>query len=161
MFRLITNFSTGSLFIFITLISGNVFSEPSAGYVVENYAINTPLEGLSGNPENGRKLVMDKNKGNCLACHVLPIPEEDFHGTIGPPLIDIASRLNSAQLRLRVTDMKQINPFSIMPGYYRETAKFNRLAEKYNDTTILTAQEVEDIVAYLATLNANQFGSVR
>jgi len=150
-----------SLFIFTAFISGVVPAASNTNYIVENFAINTPLNGLTGEPENGRKLVVDKNKGNCLACHTLPIPEEDFHGTIGPPLIGIASRQNPAQLRLRIADMKQINPFSIMPGYYRDTIKINRIAAKYEGTTILSAQEVEDIVAYLATLKSNQAGKMQ
>lgn len=161
MFRLILMSPIISLFIFTAVISGVVFAASNTDYVVENFAINAPLNGLTGEPENGRKLVIDKNKGNCLACHTLPIPEEDFHGTIGPPLTDIASRLNPAQLRLRIADMKQINPFSIMPGYYRDTTKINRIAAKYEGTTILSAQEVEDIVAYLATLKSNQAGQLQ
>lgn len=147
--------------IFIVLVSSIGYAQGNTDYVVEDYAIHTPLNGLTGNPANGRKLVIDKNKGNCLACHALPIPEEDFHGTIGPSLADVALRLSQAQLRLRITDMKQINPFSIMPGYYRKALEINRIAAKYEDTTILTAQEVEDVVAYLMTLKPNQIGKVR
>ena len=77
MFRSILKFSIISLFIFTLLISGIVSAQNVPAYVIENFAINAPLNGLTGNPKSGRKLAANKNKGNCLACHVLPIPEED------------------------------------------------------------------------------------
>ncbi|MCU7939425.1 MAG: sulfur oxidation c-type cytochrome SoxX [gamma proteobacterium symbiont of Bathyaustriella thionipta] len=123
-------------------------------YIIENKSITTPLGGLIGNPYSGRLLIRNANKGNCLSCHQLPIPEDDFHGTIGPSLYTVALRLTEAQLRIRVVDMKLINPFTIMPGYYKSTEKINRIAPQYTGTTMLSAQEVEDIVSYLITLKA-------
>ncbi len=74
------------------------------------------------------------------------------YGTIGPPLAGVASRLTRAQLRLRVVDARHLNPYSIMPGYYRDLALINRPAVKYRGRTFLPAQAVEDVIAYLATL---------
>jgi sulfur-oxidizing protein SoxX len=121
---------------------------PYYEWTVEDYAITQPIGGLKGDPARGRQLAA----GNCLACHAMPIPEEPSHGTVGPPLIHVASRLNEAQLRLRVVDEKFINPTSIMPGFYRNPRYFNRVLSGYEGKTLLTAQQVEDVVAYLVTL---------
>ncbi len=126
--------------------------EPYLDWRVENAAINSPLGGLQGNPSRGRELVIARNKGNCLACHQLPIAEEPFHGTVGPSLVGLASRLSEGEIRLRVVDEKQLNPQTVMPGYYRDPATLNQVAEAYRGRTLLSAQEVEDIVAYLASL---------
>lgn len=121
-------------------------------WTVDNFAITEPLGGLKGDAERGRKLVINRKKGNCLACHQMPIPEEDFHGNIAPPLAGVGGRYNTGQLRLRVVDIKQINPASLMPGFYKNPDKLNRVAKQFQGKTPLTAQEVEDIVAYLDTL---------
>lgn len=126
--------------------------EPYYRWQMENFAIEAPLGGLKGDPQRGRLTVIDNHKGNCLACHEMPIPEESFHGNVGPSLIGVASRLTEGQLRLRVVDEKQINPETIMPGYYRHPKHFTLVAYEYEDKTFLTAQEVEDVVAYLLTL---------
>jgi sulfur-oxidizing protein SoxX len=119
---------------------------------VENYAIAKPLCGLAGDPKRGQEIVSDSNRGNCLACHQLPIPGIEAYGTIGPPLAGIASRLPLPMIRLRVVDTRNINPMSIMPGYYRDPRLINRPGKEFRDRTFLTAQQVEDVIAYLATL---------
>lgn len=118
----------------------------------EGLAITRPLGGLQGDAVRGRGIVIERSKGNCLACHQLPIPEQEFHGTVGPPLTGIASRLSEGEIRLRVVDEKQINPISVMPGFYRNPKFFNQVLEEYAGKTVLTAQQVEDVVAYLLTL---------
>ncbi len=115
-------------------------------------AIEQPLCGLRGDAARGRQLAADAGGGNCIACHRLPLPEEPFHGTIGPSLEGVASRYSAAQLRLRVVDQQQLNPFSIMPGFYRDPTLANRVADAYWGKTMLDAQAVEDLVAYLVTL---------
>ncbi|HID45460.1 MAG TPA: sulfur oxidation c-type cytochrome SoxX [Chromatiaceae bacterium] len=119
---------------------------------VENHAIPAALGGLKGDPRRGRQIAIDRSKGNCLACHHLPVPEEEFHGTVGPPLEGVGLRLSAGQIRLRIVDEKQVNPMTIMPGFYRDPRYFDRVLDDYEGKTILTAQEVEDIVAYLLTL---------
>lgn len=119
---------------------------------VRDFAIEAPLCGLSGDPGRGRAIAADSHGGNCLACHRMPIPEEDFHGTIGPPLDGIGTRYTPAQIRLRIVDEQQVNPMTIMPGFYRDPSKANRVADAYWGKTFLSAQQIEDLVAYLVTL---------
>jgi sulfur-oxidizing protein SoxX len=139
---------------------------PLAGYAAErqplpadycrwemvDYGIPEPLCGLTGEAGRGRAIVSDGHLGNCLACHELPIPGIEAYGTIGPPLQGIAARLGEPQIRLRVVDSRHINPLSIMPGYYRDPRLIHRPAKRYVGKTFLTAQQVEDVIAYLVTL---------
>jgi len=118
----------------------------------EGFAIEAPLCGVSGDPARGRALAADSHGGNCLACHQMPIPEEPFHGTIGPPLNAVGARYTPAQIRLRIVDEQQVNPMTIMPGFYRDPKLANRLADDFWGKTFLSAQQVEDLVAYLVTL---------
>lgn len=118
----------------------------------DNDEIRQALNGLKGNAVRGRQLAIDRDKGNCLSCHHLPIPEEIFHGNVGPDLHGVASRLTQGQIRLRVVDEKIINPLTIMPGYYRDPEKLRLVANEYYGKTMLSAQEIEDVVAYLMTL---------
>lgn len=118
----------------------------------DNDEIRQALNGLKGNALRGRQLAIDQDKGNCLSCHHLPIPEEIFHGDVGPDLHGVASRLTQGQIRLRIVDEKIINPLTIMPGYYRDPEKLRLVANEYYGKTMLSAQEIEDVVAYLMTL---------
>jgi sulfur-oxidizing protein SoxX len=117
-----------------------------------DYAIQEPLCGLAGDVQRGKEIVTDSYRGNCLACHQLPIPGVEAYGTIGPPLAGIAARLSVPMIRLRVVDTRSINPLSIMPGFYRDPRLINRPAKAYLGRTFLTAQQVEDVIAYMATL---------
>jgi len=109
------------------------------------------LTGKPGNAKKGRSAAIHRKKGNCLACHTLPVPEQADHGNIGPDLRGIASRYKPAELRLRLVSTKALNPDSIMPSFYLKTG-FHRVHKKWRGKTILKAQEVEDILAYLVTL---------
>jgi len=117
-----------------------------------NYAIPVPLCGLEGDVLRGEKVSLDAARGNCLACHELPIKGVEAYGTIAPPLSGIAKRLSEAQLRLRVVDSRHLNPNSIMPGFYRDPNLINRPGKGYEGMTFLGAQDVEDVIAYLVTL---------
>ena len=138
--------------VFAILFTTPVQADPYYAWQMKNFAINEPLGNIKGDAERGKQLSIAPEKGGCLTCHEMPIPEEDFHGNIGPSLIGIASRLTEGELRLRVVDQKQINPETIMPGYYRHPKHFTLVAEDYAGKTFLTSQEVEDVVAYLLTL---------
>jgi sulfur-oxidizing protein SoxX len=126
--------------------------EQYCAWEVDNYAINAPLCGLTGNPERGRVLAYERKKGNCLSCHTMPIPEEPFHGNIGPNLAGVGERYSEGQLRLRIVDMKVINPMTLMPGFYKNPEQLVRVMKEFQGKPPLTAQEVEDVVAYLETL---------
>mgnify|MGYP001823550162 FL=1 len=119
---------------------------------VKDVAIEEPLCGLDGDALRGKQIVSDSHLGNCLACHQLPIPGIEAYGTIGPPLQGIASRYTQAQIRIRIVDTRNINPMSIMPGFYRDPRLINRPGKPYRGKPFLTAQQVEDVIAYLVTL---------
>ncbi len=119
---------------------------------VKDYAIEKPLCGLIGDASRGKAIASDGSSGNCLACHQLPIDGIEAYGTIGPPLEGIASRLTEGFIRLRVVDTRQVNPMSIMPGFYRDPGLIHRPGKPYVGRTFLSAQQVEDVIAYLVTL---------
>ncbi len=81
----------------------------------------------------------------------MPIPEQAFHGEVGPTLIGVASRMDEGEIRLRVVDPKVVNEGTIMPSFYR-TEGLHLVMKDFKDKPILTAQQVEDVVAYLMTL---------
>jgi len=132
-------------------LSGPIHGEEYVEWEADGFAIPEPLGGLQGDPKRGKTVVIDRDSGNCLACHQMPIPEEPMHGTVGPPLTGVGSRLSEAQLRLRVVDEQRVNPNTIMPSFYRRPSSYNRPHPAFR-STVLTAQEVEDVVAYLMTL---------
>ena len=129
-----------------------VSAETYCQWQVTNYAIEQPLCGYTGNAERGKAIASDGSKGNCLACHQLPIEGIESYGTIGPPLAGIGSRQSEGFIRLRVVDTRNINPMSIMPGFYRDPKLINRPGKPYIGRTFLSAQQVEDVIAYLVTL---------
>ncbi len=113
--------------------------------------IPTPLEGAVGDAVRGRALVASRQLGLCLLCHRGPVPEERFQGNLAPDLAGAGARWTPAQLRLRLVDPHRLNPDSIMPAYYR-TQGLTRVGRNWEGKPILTAQQLEDVVAYLATL---------
>jgi len=114
-------------------------------------AIPQPLTGEAGDPARGRAIVVDRQKGLCLLCHVGPFPDQRFQGDMAPDLAGAGARWSSAQLRLRIADGSRLNPATIMPSYYRIEG-LNRVAPAFREKPILEAQQVEDVVAFLATL---------
>jgi sulfur-oxidizing protein SoxX len=87
----------------------------------------------------------------CLLCHSGPFPEERFQGTIAPDLRGTGARLSAGQIRLRIVNPGKLNPETIMPAYYR-TEGLTRVAPAYRGKPVLTAAQIEDVVAFLATL---------
>ncbi|CAN7483961.1 sulfur oxidation c-type cytochrome SoxX [Bosea sp. LjRoot90] len=129
-------------------------SEPAGAleiYKVVGDAIPAPLGGKIGDASRGRALVLDRTQGNCLICHQVPEPNEPFQGTIGPGLAGVGARLDAGQLRLRLIDAGLLNPQTVMPPYFR-TEGLRDVAPAFRDRPALTAQEIEDVVAYLASL---------
>ena len=113
-------------------------------------SIPEPLAGLQGDAGRGEQVLRDRRRGNCLACHQLPLPEEAFQGTLGPPLHGVGKRYGTGQLRLRVADMRRLNPDTLMPPFHADPQTLNR--PLFPGKTFLAAQDIEDLVAYLATL---------
>lgn len=120
-------------------------------YIVTVDRVETPLGGQSGDAIRGERLVRDRERGNCLICHQIPVPAERFQGDLGPPLAGVGSRLSIGQLRLRLIDQTRINPDTIMPAYYRIEGLV-RVAPRYLGQPALTAAEIEDVIAWLVTL---------
>jgi sulfur-oxidizing protein SoxX len=135
------------------MLAASVGAEGLVKYTVDTkkMEIADSLTGKPGDPENGKAVAIDRRKGNCLACHQMPIPEQAFHGAIAPPLMGVGARYTPAQLRLRVVDAKMFNPRTIMPGFYKVDG-IHRPLEKFEGKPILSAQEVEDVIAYLETI---------
>ena len=123
--------------------------------IVDDVAIPKSLTGVAGDAVNGRKVAISRKKGNCLACHAMPIPEQQFHGETAPTLYGVGNRLNEGELRLQLVNSKVTNDSTMMPSFYR-TFGYNRPLKKFAGKSILTAQEVEDVVAYLKTLKTDQ-----
>lgn len=108
-------------------------------------------ESARGDPAQGMRIAIDSERGNCAICHRLPVASVPAFGDVGPPLDGIGSRLTPEELRQRIADPHIFNPDSIMPPY-RRTEGLTRVLAKYRGRPILSAQELEDVVAYLATL---------
>lgn len=120
-------------------------------YTVVGDAIPAALGGKVGDLERGRALVLDRTQGNCLICHLVPEPNELFQGTIGPGLAGVGARLDAGQLRLRLVDASLLNPQTVMPPYFRNQG-LRDVAPAFRDRPALNAQEIEDVVTYLASL---------
>ncbi|MBV8033232.1 MAG: sulfur oxidation c-type cytochrome SoxX [Betaproteobacteria bacterium] len=106
---------------------------------------------MAGDPARGRSIVTDRQAGLCLLCHSGPFPEERFQGDLAPDLSGVGSRYSVAELRLRMTDPARFNPQTIMPAYGRSEG-FARVAPAFRGKPLLDARQIEDVVAFLATL---------
>lgn len=129
-------------------------ASPLRSYTVEGDAIPTSLTGQAGDAARGSVLIQQRHKSLCVLCHSGPFPDPHLQGTIAPSLAGVGARLTAGQLRLRIVDMKRLNPESIMPIYYSTIPDSGgtRVAAGWRDKPILTAEEIEDLVAYLQTL---------
>ena len=106
---------------------------------------------VAGDPSRGRAIVANRQVGLCLLCHAAPIPEERFQGDLATDLAGVGQRATVAQLRLRIADASRLNPDTIMPSYFRVRG-LNRVAAAFEGKPILEAQQIEDVVAWLVTL---------
>jgi sulfur-oxidizing protein SoxX len=118
-------------------------------------AIPASLTGAPGDPARGRAIVGNRQVGLCLLCHSGPFPEERFQGTLAPDLSGAGARWSEGQLRLRLVDPSRLNPATIMPPYYRLDG-LTRVAGAWRGRTVLSPEQIEDVVAYLATLRDQQ-----
>ncbi len=120
-----------------------------AGFESVGDVIPKPLAAEPGDAARGRSVVVNRDQGGCTLCH--EVPGETRFGNVAPPLAGAGAKLSVGQLRLRVADSSRVNPDTPMPAYYR-TEGLRQVAVAYRGKTILSAQQVEDVVAYLATL---------
>lgn len=143
----------------LTVLGTAALAETAPTAVVyEDGAVAASLSGAPGNPEEGAK-IMNKGAGNCIACHqVSDLDHLPFQGEIGPTLDGAADRWSEAELRGIVSNAKIMFPDSMMPSFYK-TEGFTRLGNAYTGKAhegevapLLTAQQIEDVVAYLMTL---------
>ena len=120
--------------------------------VIKRDSIIESLSVEPGDPLRGRAIVASRQSGLCLLCHSGPFPEERFQGNLAPELKASVARLNAPQLRARIVNAAHFNPQTIIPSYY-QTGNLNRVASKFSGQTILSGQEIEDVIAFLVTLN--------
>ena len=135
----------GCLLVFLNLSNANAQS-------IVGDSIYESLSSSPGDVSRGRAIVASRQTGLCLLCHSGPFPEERFQGNLAPELGVSAARLNAPQLRARIVNASHFNPNTIMPAYYK-TGHLNRVAPKFSGQPILNGQEIEDVVAFLVSLN--------
>jgi len=126
-----------------------VFSMLGVGHGQD--AIPESLTGAKGDPVRGRAIVASRQVGLCLLCHSGPFPEERFQGNLAPDLRGAGARWSEGQLRLRIVDSSRINPATIMPAYHRSEGLV-RVAPAWRGKPVLSAEQIEDVVAFLMTL---------
>ena len=120
-------------------------------FAVVGDAIPASLTGQKGDPARGRAIVTNRQVGLCLLCHFGPFPEERLQGTMAPDLKGAGGRWSEAQLRLRIVDASRLNRDTIMPPYYRIDG-LQRVAPAFRGKAVLTAEQIEDVVAFLTTM---------
>jgi sulfur-oxidizing protein SoxX len=132
-------------------VEGGLSGDGLRAYLIVGDAIPRPLTGEPGDAARGQAIVTNRQQGLCLLCHSGPFPEAPFQGTLAPTLAGAGSRWSAGQLRLRIVDASRLNPNTIMPPYYR-TDDLTRVAPSYAGKPILSAEQIEDVIAFLATL---------
>lgn len=155
MARLAGRFGAIALFAGSILGQANASSEvpPDKVVISEDLQVVASLTGNIGDVASGRSWFQDRKLGNCLACHQNnDLADQPFHGEVGPELNGVSDRYSETELRAIVVNSKKVfGDESIMPSFYR-AKNGARTAEAFQGKTILTAQQVEDVIAYLLTL---------
>ena len=134
-----------------TLLALPIFSQ--AQVVWTGDAVQTALSPNPGDPIKGRAIVTSRQAGLCILCHSGPFPEERFQGNLAPDLRLSIANLSAGQLRARLVDPTQSNPNTIMPAYFK-IEHLQRVAPQFAGKTVLTEQEIEDVLAYLLTIKS-------
>jgi sulfur-oxidizing protein SoxX len=132
------------------LLPGPAPAQPGRMQIVDGGLPNS-LTGRPGDAARGREIVTDRQVGLCVLCHSGPFPEVRFQGNLAPDLAGVGSRYSAAQLRLRIVDPASLHADTIMPSYMKVQG-LDRVASPFAGKPILTAEQIEDVVAYLATL---------
>jgi L-cysteine S-thiosulfotransferase len=131
-------------------LPGAAVAQALRPYVVAGDAISESLTGTPGDAARGRVLVVTRTS-TCILCHSGPFPEEKFQGDLAPSLAGAGSRWSEGQLRLRLVDASSLNAATIMPSYYRVDG-LHRVGAAWRGKPILSAEQIEDMVAYLVSL---------
>jgi sulfur-oxidizing protein SoxX len=131
-------------------LPGTAGAQALRPYVVSGDTIAEPLTGMRGDATRGRALVLERTS-TCILCHSGPFPEAKFQGDLAPSLAGAGQRWSEGQLRLRLVDASRLNPGTIMPSYYRVEGLV-RVGQAWRGKPILSAEQIEDMVAYLMTL---------
>lgn len=140
-----------SLFLSLSLMAAAAAAQEVVAYTVRGDGIDAPLTATPGDPARGLAIAADRQLGLCLLCHSAPLPQERFQGSLAPGLAGVGARYTVAQLRLRVVDARRVNPSSFMPAFH-STSNLSRVGGPWQGKPILNAQQVEDVVAWMATL---------
>ena len=140
--------AVASLAVALTALAQPTAVQP---FTIVGDAIPAPLGGLQGDPARGRAIIGNRQVGLCLLCHTGPFPEERAQGMLAPNLAGAGTRWSEGQLRLRIVDAKRVNPATIMPSYHRVDGLVH-VGPAWRGRPVLDAQQVEDVVAFLATL---------
>ena len=131
-------------------LPGFAAAQELRSYAVIGDTISQSLTGTAGDVTRGRALVVERSS-TCILCHSGPFPEQKFQGDLAPSLAGSGSRWSEGQLRLRLVDASRLNAATIMPSYYRVDG-LNRVGTLWRGKPILSADHIEDIVAYLGSL---------
>ena len=119
------------------------------GLHIEGDTIPAALDGAIGDAARGEMVFTQRESGHCVLCHAINDLEEEFQGNVGPSLDTVGGRLSAGQIRLRIVDISLIQPDTAMPPYFR-TAGLHQVAADYSGQTVLSSQDIEDLVAYLS-----------
>jgi sulfur-oxidizing protein SoxX len=133
------------------LACGGASAQDLVPYRIDGGAIAYSLTGAPGDAARGRAIVVNRTVGLCLLCHSGPFPEERFQGNLAPDMKGAGARWSVGELRLRMVDSHRLNADTIMPAYYKVDG-LNRVAPAFRGKPLLTAEQIEDVVAFLATL---------
>ena len=148
--RLASSIVGGGLAVALLALPYAAGGEELRPYTVNGDAIAESLTGAPGDATRGRTLILERTN-TCILCHSGPFPEEKFQGDLAPGLAGAGARWTAGQLRLRLVDGSRLNPATIMPSYYRIDG-LERVGAAWRGKPILSAEQIEDIVAYLTSL---------
>lgn len=150
----LANALSGAALALVLAVLPDLRAEP-VDYRVVGDGIPAPLTATPGQAAAGRVIFSEREAGHCLLCHAVDRLDEPFQGNVGPNLSTVGARLTAAQLRLRIVDATRLNPRAVMPSYYRVSG-LNQVGEPYRGRPVLTAQQVEDLIAFLQTLQPQE-----
>lgn len=131
--------------------AGTLSAQELRSYIIAGDSIPDSLTGQPGDVARGRAIVANRSLGLCILCHAAPIPEERLQGNLAPDLAGSGARWSAGQLRLRLVEPARLKADTIMPSYYRLLG-LRSVAKNFADKPVLSAEQIEDVVAYLASL---------